>query len=294
MSIKPDVWMPLYIGDYLRDTTRLTTERHGAYLLLIMDYWVNGAPPDDDDVLASITKMPLAAWKKARAALLPLFQVEDGAWRHKRIDEELLKASENAERYAERAKKAAAKRWEKQSLSNATSNASSIPQAMHGDMHGDATSPSPSSIKPNEQTHRVENSTTVEPSQAASVCLVLKEHGITDINPAHPMLLELLKAGATLDQFKYAAATAKVKKFNYIVGTVKNQREQAAAESASLAKGTLKIVDTAWRSDDNAIVRKAQELKIATGGKTRPQLLTEIDAKQEQIDRQTARGEKAA
>lgn len=294
MSTKPDVWMPLYIGDYLRDTTRLTTEKHGAYFLLIMDYWVNGAPPDDDEVLASITKMQVSAWKKARPALLPLFTIIDGQWRHKRVDEELLKASENADKYSKRGKKAAAKRWEKQSLEDATCNASSMQQALHEDMHGDATSPSPSSIKPNEQTHSVENSNTVEPSLAASVCLALKEHGITDINPAHPMLLELLKAGATLDQFNFAAATAKVKKFNYIVATVKGQREQAAAESASLAKGTLKIVDTAWRSDDNAIVRKAQELKIATGGKTRPQLLTEIDAKQEQIDRQTARGEKAA
>lgn len=69
---KPDIWMPLYIADYLADTTRLTTEQHGAYLLLIMDYWRNGPLPDDDGALSQITRMQPAAWKKNRVMLVRL------------------------------------------------------------------------------------------------------------------------------------------------------------------------------------------------------------------------------
>ena len=62
---KPDVFMLLYIGDYLACTSRLTTELHGAYRLLIMDYWMNGPLPDDDMILASIVRMPIDAWSIA-------------------------------------------------------------------------------------------------------------------------------------------------------------------------------------------------------------------------------------
>jgi uncharacterized protein YdaU (DUF1376 family) len=85
---KRDAWFPFYVGDYLRDTSRLTTELHGAYLLLILDYWTKGPLPDDDAALAAITRLAPAAWKKARAALEPFFQIGDGLWRHKRIDRE--------------------------------------------------------------------------------------------------------------------------------------------------------------------------------------------------------------
>lgn len=111
MTAKPGLWMPLYIGDYLADTARLTTEQHGAYLLLIMDYWRNGAPPDDDAVLAQIAKLDRTAWRKHRPALARMFQVEDGCWRHRRIETELASARDHKERRTDKARRAADARW---------------------------------------------------------------------------------------------------------------------------------------------------------------------------------------
>jgi len=92
-AARPDTWMPLYWGDYLRDTGRLTTEGHGAYLLLIADYWTSGRPlPDDDAQLAAIARLRPARWRRLRPVLEHFFEVGGGAWRHKRIDRELARA----------------------------------------------------------------------------------------------------------------------------------------------------------------------------------------------------------
>lgn len=132
---RPDVYMPLFIGDYLAGTSRLSTELHGAYLLLIMDYWMNGCPPDDDRALASITRMSQDAWSIARASLEHYFSIEDGKWIHKRIEHELAVATEKKAKAAEKAAKAAAARWEK-----GKNNAPSKQQALHEE----CPSPSPS------------------------------------------------------------------------------------------------------------------------------------------------------
>lgn len=88
-----DAWMPLHIGDYLGDTTRLSTIAHGAYLLILMDYWRNGPPPDDNETLAAIAKMGDTDWLAMRPRLEPFFSIKDGQWRNKRADTEKARAN---------------------------------------------------------------------------------------------------------------------------------------------------------------------------------------------------------
>lgn len=81
-------WMPLYVGDYLRDTRDLNTLQHGAYLLLIMHYWQHSALPSDEARLAAIAGLSVAQWRRIREAVAAKFA--DG-WKHKRIEAELAK-----------------------------------------------------------------------------------------------------------------------------------------------------------------------------------------------------------
>lgn len=90
---KADKWFPLYVATYLKWTMRLTTEEHGAYLLLIMACWTDGGSlPNDDRQLASITKMTLPAWRRAKAVILPFFTVDGGLLTHDRVTREITRA----------------------------------------------------------------------------------------------------------------------------------------------------------------------------------------------------------
>ena len=50
-------YIPLFVADYLADTSHLSTLEHGAYLLLIMNYWQRGESlPCGDMQLARIAR----------------------------------------------------------------------------------------------------------------------------------------------------------------------------------------------------------------------------------------------
>lgn len=135
---KPDIWMPLYVADYQADTAYLTTEQHGAYLLMLMAYWRNGPIPDNDGIIASITRQTPDAWRSTRAMLEAFFQVSDGVWFHKRVEAEYDRARRNRQTAHDRAVKAAKARWDAQEMLQA------LPEAMHEGMLERCPSPSPS------------------------------------------------------------------------------------------------------------------------------------------------------
>ena len=84
------VWMPFYWGDYLAETAHLSTEEHGAYLLLIGAYWQAGGPlADDDRRLSRITRLSLRRWKVVRETIAEFFTIADQKWHLTRLDDEL-------------------------------------------------------------------------------------------------------------------------------------------------------------------------------------------------------------
>lgn len=86
-------FMPFYVGDYLRDTMHLTTEQHGAYLLLLFACWTHeGRLPNNDAELAAITRMPIDEWRRAKHNIGKFFKISVKFWSQKRIDVELERA----------------------------------------------------------------------------------------------------------------------------------------------------------------------------------------------------------
>jgi uncharacterized protein YdaU (DUF1376 family) len=84
-------YMPLFVSEYLADTAHLSAAEHGAYFMLIMNYWQRGQPlPADDRKLARIARMTDDEWRDARPTIAEFFQESDGLWHHKRIDSELI------------------------------------------------------------------------------------------------------------------------------------------------------------------------------------------------------------
>ena len=141
MSATP--WMRFFPADYLADTRRLTTEQHGAYLLLLMDSWTSGALPDDDAVLARVAGLDAESWARTRPAIAGYFEIADGKWVHARIEQEREHAQAYAQASSGRGKKAAAARWGKKKaeesaekpanpVDNLQKDAQAYAQALHG------------------------------------------------------------------------------------------------------------------------------------------------------------------
>lgn len=110
---KTDTWMPLYIGDYLADTSHLTTEQHGAYLLLLMALWKRGTAglPDCDENLAAASRVSITRWRSMRSVLIDglLLRSEAGVVTQKRLAAELSRSVNITEARTEAGSKGGAK-----------------------------------------------------------------------------------------------------------------------------------------------------------------------------------------
>lgn len=86
-------YMQLYIADYLADTMHLSTEEHGAYLLLMFNYWQTGrAIPKNR--LAKIARVSSERWGAVEESLKEFFTDNGTEWVHRRIEDDLAAVRE--------------------------------------------------------------------------------------------------------------------------------------------------------------------------------------------------------
>lgn len=86
-------YMQLYIADYLADTMHLSAEEHGAYLLLMFNYWQTGKPIPKNR-LAKIARLTNERWADVEPSLREFFCDNSDEWVHLRIEEDLASVRE--------------------------------------------------------------------------------------------------------------------------------------------------------------------------------------------------------
>ena len=104
---KTDIWMPIYIGDYLGDTQHLSAEKHGIYLLLMMHYWIHGPLENDIEEISFVAR---STEENVKKILEKFFKLESGHWKHGRIEKEKVKATARSKSASANSKK----RWDMQ------------------------------------------------------------------------------------------------------------------------------------------------------------------------------------
>lgn len=113
-------YLPLFGSDYLADTRHLSTEEHGAYLLLMMAAWRQDDCdlPADDHKLARIVGLSMRKWQTIKETILEFWTVENGRIYQGRLRKERGYADQKSANN----RRAADTRWDKQRTENKQSD----------------------------------------------------------------------------------------------------------------------------------------------------------------------------
>jgi uncharacterized phage protein (TIGR02220 family) len=115
-----------YVGDYLRDTSRLSILEHGAYNLLLDYYYAEDGPISLD--LEEVYRMVRAQLPEERRAVVKVlttyFVKMDDGYHNSRADQEIQIAKETIEAQRNSGKEAADKRWSTHRSTHGSTNKS--------------------------------------------------------------------------------------------------------------------------------------------------------------------------
>ncbi|MCA3065441.1 MAG: YdaU family protein [Rhodocyclaceae bacterium] len=231
------------LGDYAKKAGRLSIVQHGVYTLLLDACYDRERFPTREEAIEWTWAGSQAEIEAVDFVLSRFFVLEEGRFVQLRVREELAEYHAKAVKNAEIAKA----REEKKRSKTVTENERNDHELAEN-KHEPSTNRSPdvrksepnhkpitNNHKPVDKTHTVDSSTKGA-TPAGLVCSALMSAGIQRVNPAHAELIALIAAGATIDEFKHAAAEAVERKkpsFAYALGIVRGQRRQAL-EAASL------------------------------------------------------------
>lgn len=161
---KVEIFMPLYVGDYDRDTADLSFEEHGFYLAILRAMWTRGgclkhaassasssSQAEDKQKLARILRTDVETFERIWPSVEKFFVLKaDGVFYQKRLSHELAKAKKNREFAVERARKGgntkAANAASRSASSTPQVGSQAVPQAVLDGYSSPSPSPSGSSL----------------------------------------------------------------------------------------------------------------------------------------------------
>ncbi len=114
-----NIWMPVYVGDLIRDTQDLDDDEFGAYVRILLHYWTqDGMIGSDIDRIRRVTKKTPEQVEKIKYIMSRYFVLSENGYHNNRSDEELEKAKKRSEAASGKAKR----RWDmpQQCSGNAT------------------------------------------------------------------------------------------------------------------------------------------------------------------------------
>jgi uncharacterized protein YdaU (DUF1376 family) len=232
-----------HLGDYAKDAGHLSLLEHGAYTLLLDRYYSTEAPIPETDVFRVCRASTRPERDAVVAVLREFFLLIDGAWHHKRCEEEL----ERFRSKREKARRSAEARWQGQRQAS-EGNANASPNAMRSHSEGNALQSPDSRLQEKNYTPGLSERTTTtstrgdpepratEPPQAAPVtyltpagqaCRLMREAGCIGVNPSHPHLLAALTEGVSPQQLADLVRELPGKAFPYLVQTARARLAEA-------------------------------------------------------------------
>ncbi|SOD42400.1 YdaU family protein [Nitrosovibrio sp. Nv4] len=243
-------YYPHHIGDFNSATRHLTRTERSIYRDLIELYYDTEGPLTAD--MKALCRKVIARTDEEVTAvqqvLTEFFTETEHGWYQERCEKEIEKYHSNIESKSAAGRASAAKRANKtpisqqplnrgvtdvqQPFNECSTNQNQEPRTVNQEplkpevIHTESIT-HPEYVELADQARVIP----IKPGLAGACCKTMMSNGIHGCNPHHPTLLALLEAGATEDEFAYAARNAASKgnaKFAYVLGTVKRQREEAA------------------------------------------------------------------
>lgn len=236
-----------HLGDYAKDTAHLTMLEHGAYSLLLDRYYATEKGIPDEQIYRICRARTKEEKKSCLSVLQEFFFLENGVWRHGRVEEEIEKATRRINAAKENGRNGGRPKKEKTvtqekpggfpvgSENETQEKAYQAPSTKHH---------TPDSKQVNQPP--VGNLTTVGGGgiSPGELTKPMVKAGIR-CNPGHPDILALAAAGCTPETVQAAIAEAKLTKPSppqgYVVAILKRWQSEPTVAPGNAPNAPAKV-----------------------------------------------------